>query len=73
MRTNIILTTIMLAIGIVACGYLGVAYTNRGNVVEAGPLVMMIEKTSTLALPSIAGSIAFVGGIVLLVMGRKKG
>jgi hypothetical protein len=72
MRTKTILTIVMLAIGIVACGYLGIAFTGSGNIADPGPLAMMIEQTSTLALPSIAGSMAFVGGIVLLVMGRKK-
>lgn len=73
MRSNTIFTIMTLAIGIVACGYLGIAYSGRGNFADPGPLEMMIERTSTLAVPSIAGSIAFVGGIVLLVMGRKKG
>jgi len=73
MRRNTILTIMILVVGIVACGYLGIAYMSRGIAADPGPLEMMIEKTSTLAVPSIAGSIAFVGGIVLLVMGRKKG
>jgi len=73
MRRSTILTIMMLVVGIVACGYLGIVYAGRGNIVDPGPLKMMMEKTSTLAVPSIAGSIAFVGGIVLLDTGRKKG
>lgn len=63
----------MLAMGVAVCGYLGIAYATRENIVDPGPLEMMMEKTGTLPLPPIAGSIAFVGVIVLLVMGRKKG
>jgi len=73
MRRNTILIIMLLVVGIVTCGYLGIAYSGRGNFADPGPLEMMMEKTSTLAVPSVAGSIAFVGGIVLLVMGRKRG
>jgi hypothetical protein len=72
MRTKTILTIMMLTIGIVVCGYIGIAYTTRENIVDPGPLAMMMEKTGTLSLPPIAGSIAFVGVIVLLVMGRNR-
>ncbi|MFH2132918.1 MAG: DUF3185 domain-containing protein, partial [bacterium] len=37
-----------------------------------GPLQMTAEKTRTLPLPPIVGAIALVGGIVLLVVGRKN-
>jgi hypothetical protein len=34
---------------------------------------MTAEKTKTLPLPPLVGAVALVGGIVLLVMGNKKG
>lgn len=34
---------------------------------------MTAERTRTLPLPPIVGPVALVGGIALLVMGRKKG
>jgi hypothetical protein len=34
---------------------------------------MTAEKTRTLPLPPIVGGVALVGGIVLLIMGSKKG
>jgi len=34
---------------------------------------MTAEKTKTLPLPPIVGGIAIVGGIVLLVVGSRKG
>jgi hypothetical protein len=33
---------------------------------------MTAEKTRTIPLPPIVGSISLVGGIVLLVLGKKK-
>jgi hypothetical protein len=34
---------------------------------------MTAEKTRTLPLPPIVGGVALVGGIVLLIIGSKKG
>lgn len=72
MKTNTILAILLIAIGIVAFGYQGITYTSRENVVDLGPLQMTAETKKTLPLPPIVGAIALVGGIVLLVAGKKK-
>jgi hypothetical protein len=72
MKTTTLIAIILIAIGIVAFGYQGITYTTREKVVDLGPLQMTAEKTRTLPLPPIVGAIALVGGIVLLVVGRKK-
>ena len=63
----------LIAIGIVAFAYQGITYTTREKVVDLGPIQVSADKTRTLPLPPIVGGIALVGGIVLLVMGNKKG
>jgi hypothetical protein len=73
MRPNIIIAIILIALGIAAFAYQGITYTTREKVVDLGPLQVTAEKTKTLPLPPIVGAIALVGGIVLLVMGSKKG
>ena len=55
-----------------AFAYQGIIYTARENVVDIGPIQMTAEKTRTLPLEPIVGSIALVGGIALLVVGKKK-
>jgi len=72
MRTTTIIAIILIALGIVAFGYQGITYTSRENVVDLGPLQMTAETTKTFPLPPIIGALALVGGIVLLVTGRKK-
>jgi hypothetical protein len=72
MKTNTIIAILLIAIGIVAFGYQGITYTTRENVVDLGPLKMTAETKKTLPLPPIVGAIALVGGIVLLVAGKKK-
>jgi hypothetical protein len=64
---------IFIVIGIVALAYQGITYTTREKVVDIGPIHMTADKTNTIPLPPILGGLALVGGIVLLVMGNKKG
>jgi hypothetical protein len=72
MKTNTLIAVILIAIGIVAFAYQGISYTSREKVVDLGPIQMTAEKTRTFPLPPIVGAIALVGGIVLLVMGKKN-
>ena len=73
MKTNNLLAIILIAVGVVAFAYQGITYTTREKVVDLGPIQVTADKTKTLSLPPIVGAIALVGGIVLLVMGNKKG
>jgi hypothetical protein len=73
MKTYLLAGIILIVIGIVAFAYQGITYTTREKVVDIGPIQMTAEKTKTLPIPPIVGGIALVGGIVLLVMGNKKG
>jgi hypothetical protein len=73
MKTYTLLGIILIAAGIVTFAYQGITYTTREKVVDLGPVHMTAERTRTLPLPPIVGAIAFVGGIVLLVTGSKKG
>ena len=73
MKPKTIIAIILIALGIAAFAYQGITYTTREKVVDIGPIQVTAEKTKTIPLPPIAGAIALVGGIVLLVTGIKKG
>jgi hypothetical protein len=73
MKTNTLLAVILIAVGIIAFAYQGITYTTREKSVDLGPVHVTTDKTRTIPLPPIVGAIALVGGIALLVMGRKKG
>lgn len=73
MKTYTVVAGILIAIGIAAFIYQGISFTTREKVVDLGPLQISADKTRTIPLPPIVGAVALVGGVVLLVMGRKKG
>ena len=73
MKTYTLVGIILIVIGIIAFGYQGITYTTREKVVDLGPIQVSADKTKTIPLPPIVGGIALLGGIVLLVMGSKKG
>lgn len=73
MKPTIIFAILLIALGVVAFGYQGFTYTTREKVVDIGPLQVTADTTRTLPLPPIVGAIALVSGIVLLVVGSRKG
>lgn len=72
MKTLSIVGILLIVLGIAAFAYQGITYTTQEKVIDLGPLQMTAEKTRTIPLPPVMGAIALAGGIVLLIVGRKK-
>jgi hypothetical protein len=72
MKTHILTGVILIVIGIIALAYQGITYTTRDKVIDIGPIQLTAEKTKTLPLPPIVGSVALIGGIVLLFSRKQK-
>jgi hypothetical protein len=49
----------------------GFNYTTREKVIDIGPIHATREQTHNIPLPPIVGAVAVIGGIALLVSGRK--
>lgn len=73
MNIKTIAAVILIAAGIVVLAYQGITYTTREKVVDIGPLQVTAEKTKSIPLPPVLGAVALVGGILLLIVGNKKG
>jgi len=73
MRTTTILAVALIVLGIAALGYQGFTYTTKEKVVDLGPLEVTSETTKSFPLPPVVGIIALAGGVVLLVIGRRRG
>ena len=58
--------------GIVALAVGRFSYTTEEKVIELGPIVATADKEHTVRIPDIAGIIAGVAGLALVVVGRRR-
>ncbi len=70
MSPRLIAAVILIALGIVVLGYSGIKYKTRGTPIDV--LGVHVETTQSHYIPPVAGALALVGGIVLLVVKTKK-
>jgi hypothetical protein len=63
---------VLIILGLVGLAWGGISYTTRETVVDIGPIHATRDKTHNIPLPPIAGAVALIGGIVLLVAGGKE-
>jgi hypothetical protein len=68
---NKTLGVILIVLGLFGLAWGGFTYTTRQKVVDLGPIHATRDVTHNVPLPPIAGAVALMGGIVLLVTGRK--
>jgi hypothetical protein len=71
MKTAAIAGIALIILGILSLAYQGITYTTHKKVLDLGPLQASTEQHKTIPLPPILGGIALVGGIALLMAGRK--
>src|ERR1700690_3415444 len=69
---NKTLGIILIVVGLVGLVWGGFTYTTTEKVVDIGPIHATREKTHNIPLPPIAGAVALIGGVVLLVAGKKE-
>jgi hypothetical protein len=62
---------ILIVLGLVGLAWGGFTYTTRQRVLDVGPIHATREKTHAVPVPPIAGAVALLGGVVLL-LGRSR-
>jgi len=69
--TNKAIGVILVVLGLFGLVWGGFTYTTKEKVLDIGPIHATREKSHQVPLPPIAGAVALIGGVVLLVAGRK--
>ena len=70
MSSRGLIAVILITVGIVVLAYSGITLRTPGQPVNIGPI--HVETTQSHFIPPVAGALALVGGIVLLVVGNKR-
>jgi hypothetical protein len=63
---------ILIVLGIISFAYQGINYTTHKKIVDIGPIQASTTEHKTIPLPPILGGLALVGGVILLVAGKKE-
>jgi hypothetical protein len=69
---NKALGVILVVLGLIGLAWGGFTYTTREKIVDIGPIHATREKRHSVPLPPIIGAVALIGGIALLVAGKKE-
>jgi hypothetical protein len=70
MSTKSIMAVILITLGIVVLAYSGITFTTPGRPVDF--LGLHVETTHSHFIPPVAGALALVGGIILLVVKPRQ-
>jgi len=72
MKPIMIIGLILIVLGVVALAYQGITYTSREKIIDIGPIHASADTKKTIPLSPFLGGLSLVGGIVLVIIGRKK-
>jgi len=64
---------LLVVLGGLALAYQGFNYTHQEKILDIGPLHATAEEHDRGSIPPALGGLALAGGIVLLLVGAKKG
>jgi hypothetical protein len=62
---------ILIALGLFGLVWGGFTYTTREKVLDIGPIHATHDETHTVPLPPIAGAIALVAGVAILLVNKR--
>jgi drug/metabolite transporter (DMT)-like permease len=68
-----IVGVILLLAGLAGLAWGGFTYRQERHNVDLGPVDFSVTEKKTVPIPPIAGAVAMIAGLVLLVAGSKRG
>ena len=73
MKSITLVGIVLVVLGGLALAYQGFTYTHEKKILDIGPIHATAEDREHVSIPPILGGLALVGGIVMVVVGSKKG
>lgn len=72
MKPIMLIGLVLIVLGIGALAYRGITYTSHEKIIDIGSFQASADIQRTIPLSPILGGLSLVGGIVLVIIGRKK-
>jgi hypothetical protein len=72
MRGTVLLGVILLVAGLLGLAWPVINYTTTEKVVDIGPVEVTAEREKRLSVPPIAGGLAAVAGVIIIVTASRK-
>jgi len=72
MKPIMVIGLVLIVLGALVLTYKGITFTSREKLIDIGPIQASANIKKTILLPPLLGGLALVGGIVLVIIGRKK-
>ena len=72
MKPIMLIGLVLIGLGAVALTYEGISYTSREKIIDIGPLEASANTKKTIPLSPLFGGLALAGGVLLVLVGRKK-
>jgi hypothetical protein len=63
---------ILIVVGVLMLVFRGINFTQEKKVLDVGPIEVNKEENKSIGWPVYAGVVALVGGVALVIIGRKK-
>jgi len=67
-----IIGIVLIVLGALALAYGGISYNRQRTIIDVGDFKATATEHKSIPLSPVAGGIALVGGIILLVVSRKR-
>ena len=72
MRATALLGIILIVLGVIAFGYQAITYTTHKKIVDLGPIQATKTEHKTIPISPLLGALALIGGVGLVLAGRKE-
>ena len=72
MKPIMFIGIVLIVLGATAFIYQGITYTSREKIVDIGPIHASADTRKTIPLSPLFGGLALAGGIVMVIIGRKR-
>ena len=72
MRTQTIVSVLLVVVGVAILVFGGLSYTTTREAVKLGPVGITTQEKKTFPIPPVVGGVLAVGGIVLLIVSGRR-